>query len=68
MKFFKLSIFLALFIALSANAILEVNIVKTREAAFPLVIAPLRLLEVQLTLILQKSLETILTALDNSTP
>ena len=40
MKFFKLSIFLALFISLSANAILEVNIVKTREAAFPIVIAP----------------------------
>ena len=40
MKFFKLSIFLSLFISLSANALLEVNIVKTREAAFPIVIAP----------------------------
>ncbi len=40
MKFFKLPIFLSLFISLSANAILEVNIVKTREAAFPIVIAP----------------------------
>ncbi|MEC7596064.1 MAG: Tol-Pal system beta propeller repeat protein TolB [Pseudomonadota bacterium] len=40
MKFFKLSIFLSIFISLSANAILEVNIVKTKEAAFPIVIAP----------------------------
>ena len=40
MKLSRLSIFLALFISLSANALLEVNIVKTRETAFPIVIAP----------------------------
>ena len=40
MKFFKLSIFLTLFISLSVNALLEVNIIKTREAAFPIIIAP----------------------------
>jgi len=40
MKFIRLSILLSVFIAYSAHALLEVNIIKTREAAFPIVIAP----------------------------
>ena len=40
MKLIKLSILLSVFIAYSAHALLEVNIIKTREAAFPIVIAP----------------------------
>ena len=44
MKFFKLSIFLSLFISLSTNAILEVSIVKTKETAFPIVVAPFDLI------------------------
>ena len=40
MKIIKLIITLSVFISLSANALLEVNIIKSREAAFPIVIAP----------------------------
>ena len=40
MKLIKLSILLSVFIAYSSHALLEVNIIKTREAAFPIVIAP----------------------------
>ena len=40
MKLNKLLIFFTAFISFSAQALLEVNIIKTREAAFPIVIAP----------------------------
>ena len=40
MKSTKLIIFFTAFISFSAQALLEVNIIKTREAAFPIVIAP----------------------------
>lgn len=40
MKFTKLLIFFTAVISFSAQALLEVNIIKTREAAFPIVIAP----------------------------
>ena len=40
MKLTKLIIFFTAFISFSAQALLEVNIIKTREAAFPIVIAP----------------------------
>ena len=40
MKLTKLLIFFTAFISFSAQALLEVNIIKTREAAFPIVIAP----------------------------
>ncbi|MDA8755966.1 Tol-Pal system beta propeller repeat protein TolB [Candidatus Pseudothioglobus singularis] len=40
MKIIKFIISLSVFISLSANALLEVNIIKSREAAFPIVIAP----------------------------
>ncbi|WP_434057067.1 Tol-Pal system beta propeller repeat protein TolB, partial [Candidatus Pseudothioglobus singularis] len=40
MKIIKFIITLSVFISLSANALLEVNIIKSREAAFPIVIAP----------------------------
>ena len=40
MKILKFIITLSVFISLSANALLEVNIIKSREAAFPIVIAP----------------------------
>ena len=40
MKLIRLSIFISVFISLSAHALLEVNVIKTREAAFPIVIAP----------------------------
>jgi len=40
MKLTKLFIFFTVFISYSAHALLEVNIIKTREAAFPIVIAP----------------------------
>ena len=40
MKIIKALIILSLFISVSANALLEVNIIKSREAAFPIVIAP----------------------------
>ena len=40
MKLIRLLIFISVFISLSAHALLEVNVIKTREAAFPIVIAP----------------------------
>jgi len=40
MKLTKLFILFTVFISYSAHALLEVNIIKTREAAFPIVIAP----------------------------
>ncbi|MBT3457506.1 MAG: Tol-Pal system beta propeller repeat protein TolB [Thiotrichales bacterium] len=40
MKIIKFLISLSIFISLSANALLEVNIIKSKEAAFPIVIAP----------------------------
>ena len=40
MKILKFLISISVFISLSANALLEVNIIKSREAAFPIVIAP----------------------------
>ena len=40
MKIIKFLISLSIFISISANALLEVNIVKSKEAAFPIVIAP----------------------------
>ena len=40
MKLIRLLIFASVFISLSAHALLEVNVIKTREAAFPIVIAP----------------------------
>ena len=40
MKLIRLLIFTSVFISLSAHALLEVNVIKTREAAFPIVIAP----------------------------
>ena len=40
MKFIRLLIFTSVFISLTAHALLEVNVIKTREAAFPIVIAP----------------------------
>ncbi len=40
MKVLKFFITLSVFVSLSANALLEVNIIKSREAAFPIVIAP----------------------------
>ena len=40
MKIIKALIILSLFISVSANALLEVNIIKSKEAAFPIVIAP----------------------------
>ena len=40
MKLMRLLIFTSVFISLSAHALLEVNVIKTREAAFPIVIAP----------------------------
>ena len=40
MKLIRLSIFISVFVSLSAHALLEVNVIKTREAAFPIVIAP----------------------------
>ena len=40
MKFIKYLIFLTLFISVSANALLEINIVQKKESAFPIVIAP----------------------------
>jgi TolB protein len=39
-KIIKFLISLSIFISLSANALLEVNIIKSKEAAFPIVIAP----------------------------
>ena len=40
MKLIRLLIFTSVFISLGAHALLEVNVIKTREAAFPIVIAP----------------------------
>ena len=40
MKLIRLLIFTSVFISLTAHALLEVNVIKTREAAFPIVIAP----------------------------
>ena len=40
MKLIRLFIFFSLFISYSSYALLEVSIIKTREAAFPIVIAP----------------------------
>ncbi|MBT4653310.1 MAG: Tol-Pal system beta propeller repeat protein TolB, partial [Thiotrichales bacterium] len=40
MKIIKFLISFSIFISLSANALLEVNIIKSKEAAFPIVIAP----------------------------
>ena len=40
MKLIRLLIFFSLFISYSSHALLEVSIIKTREAAFPIVIAP----------------------------
>ena len=40
MKLIRLLIFFSLFISYSSYALLEVSIIKTREAAFPIVIAP----------------------------
>ena len=40
MKLIRLLIFASVFISLSAHALLEVNVIKKREAAFPIVIAP----------------------------
>jgi len=39
-KIIKFLISFSIFISLSANALLEVNIIKSKEAAFPIVIAP----------------------------
>ena len=40
MKILKFFVTLSIFVSLSASALLEVNIIKSREAAFPIVIAP----------------------------
>ena len=44
MKLIKFLISLSIFISLSANALLEVNIVKSKEATFPIVIAPFEII------------------------
>ena len=44
MKIIKFLISLSIFISLSANALLEVNIIKSKEAAFPIVIAPFEII------------------------
>ena len=44
MKILKFLISLSVFISLTANALLEVNIVKSREDAFPIVVAPFDLI------------------------
>ena len=40
MKFLKFILLFGLLLSFSANALLEVNILKSKEAAFPIVIAP----------------------------
>ena len=40
MKYVRLLILFSFFISYSSYALLEVSIIKTREAAFPIVIAP----------------------------
>ena len=44
MKLIRLLIFFSLFISYSSHALLEVSIIKTREAAFPIVIAPFEII------------------------
>jgi len=44
MKFFKALILFLILLSLSANAILEVNIIKSKEDAFPLVITPFEMI------------------------
>ena len=44
MKIIKFLILLVIFISLTANALLEINVVKSRETAFPIVVAPFDLI------------------------
>ena len=44
MKYIRLLILFFLFISYSSHALLEVSIIKTREAAFPIVIAPFEII------------------------
>ena len=44
MKFPKALILLSILLSFSANALLEVNIIKSKEDAFPLVITPFEMI------------------------
>ena len=44
MKLIRLFILLSLFISYSAHAILEVNVIKDKEDAFPIIVAPFDLI------------------------
>ena len=44
MKFVKALILFSILLSLTANALLEVNIIKSKEDAFPLVIAPFEMI------------------------
>jgi len=44
MKFFKALIIFSIFLSFSVNALLEVNIIKSKEDAFPLVITPFEMI------------------------
>ena len=59
MKILKFIISLSVFISLSANALLEVNIIKSRETAFPIVIAPFEIVGNSNNVDISKLLETI---------
>ena len=45
MKLIRLLIFTSVFISHTAHALLEVNVIKKREAAFPIVIAPFEIVD-----------------------
>ena len=44
MKYLKALLLITTLISFSANALLEVNVVKSREAAFPIVVAPFEMI------------------------
>ena len=44
MKYLKLFIFCSILLSFNANALLEVNIIKSKEASFPIVIAPFEII------------------------
>ena len=44
MKYFKALLLITTLISFSANALLEVNVVKSKEAAFPIVVAPFEMI------------------------
>ena len=44
MKYFKFILLLNVILSFSANALLEVNILKSKEVAFPIIIAPFEII------------------------